>query len=109
MAEVINLKVDADRLVGKARNVSDAVDRMRKDFDRLDRAIDETKKYWKGTAGDSHRKLYSDQKKTIQDILRDMEKYPDDILKMAGLYREAETKNTQKAEGLKSGMIHLGG
>lgn len=106
MPAVINLTVDADKLVSRAKSVSETVSRMRKDFENLNNAMTGTKRYWQGRAGDSHRKLYSDQIREIQEILSDMQKYPEDILKMADLYKKYETKNIQTASKLKSNIVH---
>lgn len=106
MASIINLKVEPDKLVTTAKQVTDSVSKMRKDFNNLNNAMKDTQRYWKGLAGNASRKLYTDQIQQIQDILLDMEKYPDDILKMAGLYKEQENKNKALAGSLKSNIIH---
>lgn len=108
MSSIIDLRVDTDKLAAQAGNVSDAVKKLRLDFDRLWQAIDDTKAYWRGAAGDGHRKRYEKQSGAIQDILSDLEKYPDDILEMAGVYKRAENQNVGIAQSLRSDIVFSG-
>lgn len=105
MANIIDLKVEPDKLVSTANKITQAAANVRKDFKNLNKALQDTKRYWKGDAADVSRKLYLDEERNILEIIADLEKYPVDILKMAGQYKEAENKNVGLAGALKSNVI----
>lgn len=106
MAAVINLKVTPDQLQQKARDVSDAVSKMKNDFNKLNTAINSTHHYWIGQAGDLHRKLYNDRVNEVNGILQLLGRYPTDLLKMAGIYTQTENENKAVAASLNSNIIH---
>ena len=106
MGAVINLKVTPDQLQQKAREVSDAVSKMKNDFNKLNTAINSTHHYWIGRAGDLHRKLYNDKVEEVNEILQLLGRYPTDLLKMAGIYIQSENANKSAAASLKSHVIH---
>lgn len=106
MEAVINLKVTPEQLQQKARDVSEAVSRMKNDFARMNTAVNSTHSYWIGQAGDLHRKLYNDKINDINEILKLLGKYPEDLLKMAGIYTQTENQNKAVAASLNSNVIH---
>jgi len=106
MAAVINLKVTPDQLQQKARDVSSAVSKMKSDFNKLNTAINSTHSYWVGQAGDLHRKLYNDRVNEVNEILRLLERYPTDLMQMAGIYTKSENANKAVAATLNSNVIH---
>mgnify|MGYP002070038466 CR=1 FL=1 len=106
MAAVINLKVTPDQLQQKARDVSSAVSKMKSDFNKLNTAINSTHSYWVGQAGDLHRKLYNDRVNEVNEILRLLERYPTDLMQMAGIYTKSENQNKAVAATLNSNVIH---
>ena len=103
---MIELRVQPEQLTHTAKELAGAIACMRRDFARLNQCISSTKAYWLGDAGDYHRKLYEEQEGQIENLLRDLEKYPDDLLKLAGLYNENEEKNVRMARALKSSLMH---
>lgn len=106
MAAVINLKVTPDQLQQKAKDVSLAVSKMKNDFNKLHMAVNSTHSYWIGQAGDLHRKLYNDKADEVNEILRLLEKYPTDLMQMAGIYTKSENENKAVAATLNSNVIH---
>lgn len=106
MAAVINLKVTPEQLQQKARDVSEAVSKMKNDFNSLNTAINSTHHYWIGQAGDLHRKLYNDRVSDVNEILQLLGRYPTDLLKMAGIYTQTEDQNKAIATSLSSNVIH---
>ena len=106
MASVINLKVTPEQLQQKARDVSEAVSKMKNDFSKLNTAINSTHSYWIGQAGDLHRKLYNDKAAEVNEILQLLGRYPTDLLKMAGVYTQTENQNKAVAASLNSNVIH---
>lgn len=97
MSEIRNLKVDADTLKSRGREVEGALEGIKKSFQQLNAAINNTSSYWKGEAGDLHRKLYNDKAKEINKLLERLGDYPVDMLKIAGIFLDVERENTQSA------------
>lgn len=106
MSAVLNLKVTPDQLQQKAREVSESVSKMKNDFDKLNSALQSTHSYWKGMAGDQHRKLYQERMEEINVILKSLSEYPTDLLQMAGIYKKSENTNKAVAASLNSNTIH---
>ena len=106
MAAVINLKVRPGQLQERARDVSAAVAKMKGDFNKLNAAINGTHNYWVGQAGDLHRKLYNDKVNEMNEVLKMLGDYPTDLLKMAGIYTDAENVNKSAAASLNSNIIY---
>lgn len=106
MAAVINLKVTPAQLQQKAREVSEAVSKMKTDFNSLNTAINSTHHYWIGQAGDLHRRLYNDKVGDVNEVLQMLGRYPVDLLKMAGIYTQTEEQNKAVAASLSSDVIH---
>lgn len=106
MEAVINLKVTPEQLQQKARDVSEAVTKMKNDFVKMNTAINSTHSYWVGQAGDLHRKLYNDKSNEVNEILQLLGRYPTDLLRMAGIYKQTEKQNKAVAGSLNSDVIH---
>lgn len=106
MAAVVDLKVTPDQLKQKSQEVSEAIIQMKTDFARLNAAISATHSYWIGQAGEAHRKLYLNQTGEVDEILKQLGEYPTDLLKMAGIYTNAEITNKVAAATLRSNVIH---
>ncbi len=106
MGAVINLKVTPEQLQQKARDVSEAVSKMKTDFAKMNTAVNSTHSYWIGQAGELHRKLYNDKANEINEILQLLGRYPTDLLKMAGIYTKSENQNKAVAASLTSNIIH---
>ncbi len=99
------LHVKPDLIRNKAKDVQQYVDKMRKDFNNLQTVLNSTHSYWKGQAGDLHRKLYNEKVEEVEKVLKLMESYPVDILKIFGLYVKNEERGKVVAKSLKSNII----
>ncbi len=102
MATVKNLRVSTDELLKMSGQLRQAIGDMRKDFERIEKNISHTGPYWKGEAGLLHRKLYNERSSDIQSILKMLEKYPEDICRMANIYMESEVGSRNSVSKLKN-------
>ena len=100
MAEQIELLVRPDRLIEAAAEVSRLTHMLTADFDRMQTLVDRSSYYWLGETGREYRREFAQQKQETREILDRFRDYPDDLLRMAGLYEESERKNAQVFEGL---------
>lgn len=103
---MIELRVQPEQLTRTAKELTNAITSMRKDFIKLNQCMSSTKGYWLGDAGEYHRNMYTEQEGQIENLLRDLEKYPNDLLKLAGLYDESEEQNLHLARALKSSLMY---
>lgn len=93
MAFSLALGVTPELLKTKANEVQNEVDGMESDFQSLFDAIDQTRDFWIGDAGNLYRRNYTDKQKDINRVMERMQSYPTRILQMAGIYEEAEEQN----------------
>lgn len=74
-------------------------------FDRIEAISAKTKGYWQGDAGDRDRESYASYKDDINFILRRLEEHPRDLLRIAGIYIEAEKSAASTNAQLKTDEI----
>ncbi|MCR4691227.1 MAG: WXG100 family type VII secretion target [Lachnospiraceae bacterium] len=89
----ITLKVKPEVMKSKAGEISTSIKSIEKELNEITRVVLGTKKYWEGDASNQHQKNYTVIKEDIPKILKLLEEHPTDLLKMAGLYEEAEKQN----------------
>ena len=104
MADV-RIKVSTDMLIRTADNVSNLVTNMRTTLDELGRVVSGTAGYWIGRAGDSKRQMYEKGKDRAEEMLKYLEAYPPDLLKIAGIYVESEKANVDAPASLSDDVI----
>ena len=89
----ITLKVKPEVMKSKANEISSSIKSIDKELKEITRVVLGTKKYWEGDASNQHQKNYVTIKDDIPKIIKRLEEHPTDLLKMAGLYEEAEKQN----------------
>lgn len=99
------LKVTPEVLEQKADGFWQIIERIERHFQQIDVLSEKTRAYWRGEAGDVDREGYSSFKDDITDILRRLDEHPSDLLKMAGIYKQAERENRIISEQLKIDTI----
>lgn len=100
------LRVTPAELKKKSGEFSDIIDKIERSFNQIeDIATRKTSGYWIGEAGDKDRSGYASYKDDIRFILKRLREHPDDLLKMAGLYTEAESDVLNKNTALKTDLI----
>lgn len=104
MADII-LRVTPEVLQRKSDEFTGIIKEIKAHFDRVESISAKTKGYWQGDAGTRDREGYASYKDDIQFIIRRLEEHPTDLLKMAGIFKEAEqavvTTNAQlKTSGI---------
>lgn len=89
MAE-IQIRVTPEALQAKAGEVSDSVDRIRKQWSKISETVKNSKTYWEGDASTEHQKKHKDAAEKVDHIIKRLGEHPTDLLSMAGIYTEAE-------------------
>ena len=101
----VEFKVETGVLRNKAIEVQRLVNNMRGDFNELAAAVNSTRQFWIGEAGDLHRRLYDQQSGNVDEIIRRLTEHPRDLMIMAGVYDDAENKNTETAVSMRGDVI----
>ncbi len=101
----ITLKVETMVLMSTADRVSSLSGALRQDLTSMLSLMARTRSYWIGQAGDQKRLDFAEQQENVDEITRRFSKYPQDLLQMAGLYRETENSIVSTNSMLKSDFI----
>ena len=105
MANMVMLKVTPEVLVSKADEVIKDVSSIKQAMDTIQQKVEGTKAYWIGEAGDLHRKLYNDQKESIDDMMRRLAEHPRDLKTIASNYMTTEKEVENIANALTDNVI----
>ena len=105
MSNSIKLKVSTEALQSRADNIEGYVSALREDINMLNAAIEATASYWIGDGGEKRRKAYEEKKKELEKCLLRAKEYPEDLLKMAGIYTETEQSIAETSQSLSSDVI----
>ena len=100
MALTGTLTVTPEQLKSQSGVVQTELNTMKGYFDELQSLVNGTSRYWIGEAGEVHRKLYTAQVKTIEEMFRRYEEHVRDLQIMGGVYSEAEMAAETQAESL---------
>lgn len=100
-----HLKVSTDVLKRKAGEIRGQAQTIEKNWRQMCAIIERSSGYWEGEAGDYHRKMLTDNEDDVQKIIRRLNEHPVDLLKMAGVYEEAEKEATLLANMLLDDVI----
>lgn len=83
-------EVDTARLVSAAGTLKEKIQKAETCWNNVMTIVKNSNRYWIGQAGDEHRSAFLDQQDDIDQILVRLKEHPDDLLKIAGVYEEAE-------------------
>lgn len=100
-----HIKVTPKVLNDKAEAVSRSINAMERCFDELAGIISRTSYYWIGEAGDQHRKIYSDQKDSIAEMMKRLKEHPADLQVISQNYTSAEQAVREVASNLPGDII----
>lgn len=99
------LRVTPDVLERKADEFWKIIMDIERHFNRIEDISANTRGYWRGEAGDKDRTGYSSYKDDIAYILKRLDEHPEDLLKMAGIYKQTERGLVSTNEQLKTDLI----
>lgn len=81
----MDVRVSPLELKEKAKKVSEGVAEAFSTFEAFAGMVSESDYYWMGEAGGYYRTLYAEEMKEMEEILKRLERYPEEILRSAGL------------------------
>ncbi|MBQ5398410.1 MAG: hypothetical protein IIU14_03115 [Ruminococcus sp.] len=99
------IKVSPEVMISQANLVSSGVDSIRRSFEQITRAVYSTREFWEGEASELHIRNYSKLEPKTEEALKRLKEHPTDLLKMADIYKTAESKSAQTASALPSNVI----
>lgn len=99
------MKVSPDVMISQADEIKGSVESIRQQFVSIEEHVRRSPGYWEGEASDLHTNRFAEVKKNCDDIIRRLSEHPDDLLKMAGLYTESETRSKEESNSLMSNII----
>ena len=103
--QIDRFRVDTAQMAATAEELRQQGNDMKRHFDEISAVMDRTGTYWTGEAADRHRKLYSEQKDDVDQMLRRIMEHPVDLGLISQQYREGENQSVSIAEGLPSDTI----
>ena len=101
----IEILVSVDELREKAEALTGSISTMEQVYEQLNTLISGTASYWEGTAGDSFRKMFTDNQTEIGDMIQRLKDHPDHLLKIAGNTEETESSLTEANMALPSSPL----
>lgn len=101
----IVLKVEPEKLVNMADDIEQQLKQIEDQFKQIGENVRKTQGFWEGDASDVHKKQYDALEPEMQEILTKLKKRPEELLKMAELYKETETQTKETAMSLADDVI----
>lgn len=99
------MKVSPETMIRQADEIKGSVDRIRQQFSSVEECVRRSSGYWEGEASNLHTTRFAKIRKSCDDITRRLSEHPDDLLKMAGLYSDSETKSAEESNSLQSNIF----
>ena len=69
-------------------------------FSSIENKINNSTNYWKGEAGEAHRRVYQESKEGIEEVLNDFRQTAENLRTIAGNYENTEKTVVAEAQGL---------
>ena len=98
-------RVTPEELEKKSSEFSTIIQSINKRLNQIEEIAGKTNSYWQGEAGDKDRSGYSSYRDDIMSIVKRLREHPDDLLRMAGIYKQAERTVLEKDSKLKTDLI----
>ncbi len=103
--ENIQIIVRSEVLVQEADRILSMVNRLKGRFDSMKTRIRNTEQYWRGEAGDQHRRIFAEYEGEMEEILKRFREHTEDLKKMAGVYEGGEKEAQKQAAALGTDII----
>ncbi len=104
MADV-RLKVTPDELKRHAAELEKQIAGAQRNWNGLCDIVSTSRYYWEGEAGDRGRKLLDEMKEDVQKVFCRLREHPSDLLQIAGIFLDTETKAQNLANTLSDHVI----
>lgn len=99
------MKVSPETMIHQANEIKGSLDRIKKLFATIEDCVRRSSGYWEGEASNLHTTRFVKIKERYDVVTRCLNEHPDDLLKMAGLYNDSETKSEEESNSLQSNIF----
>lgn len=99
------IKVSPDVMLRQAATVKNSVSSINRMFESIAQRVARSQTYWEGSASNLHITKFNKIKENCHDITRRLSEHPDDLTKMAGIYKKTETNAQRSANSLSSNIL----
>ncbi len=99
------LRVSPDVMMRQADAIQNRITAIKQQFGIIDSTVKKTRGYWEGEASRLHEKKFLKLKSDCDEITKRLGEHPNDLLKMAGLYKETESQSVGDANSLQSDIF----
>lgn len=101
----VTVKADLQAFLNAADQVQTLTNRLQLTFDEIRDMADQTRFYWNGDAADRHRKGFGDQKDGMDELIRTLNQYPEDLRRISGNYDATIRKNVETVQTLNTDFV----
>lgn len=91
MSDEVQIKVSPNVLRQKAESIEEQIELISGNWEALKQTVIGLRSYWTGEASSFHQKEFASYTKEIDELLKKLEKYPIDLMTMAGVYQKTES------------------
>ena len=99
----INLKVTPAEVISVSGEIESLINALRQNLDEADRAVRSCMGFWEGDASRRHQEDYAAFKERAEDAMNRIKEQPGKLLRMAGIYTDAEQTNEENVSALTAG------
>ena len=99
------LAVSVDELKRGAAQIESQIANAQRNWQSLCATAETAKHYWEGDAADCRRRLFEESRQEMESVFQRLKNHPLNILKMAGIYDDAEEKSVQMTASLPDDAI----
>lgn len=100
-----HFKVDPADLQREATTLEGQIKGLQNLFDFMLSKVDSTKHYWLGDAAEQYRSEFADKKEYMEEAIKLMNEYVNDLNKIASTYTGVEKANVEAARQLSDDVI----
>ena len=103
--ENVQIIVRSEVLVQESEEVLSMISRLNSRFNSMKTRIRNTGQYWRGEAGDQHRRAFTEYEYEMEEVLRRFREHAEDLKKIAGVYESGEKESQSQAAALGTDII----
>ena len=101
----IVLKVTPETLEKMSGDIQNKIQQIKSQFHEIESEINRTPEYWEGNASEVRKKQFDTLKPEMQEALDRLQRRPEELLKMAGLYQTTENTSKEATMSLSEDVI----
>lgn len=101
----ITILVTPEVLSRQAQSVLTRTASIERRFSSIENIVNRSGSYWTGEAGQTHRRVYTESKEGIEEVLAELKETANVLSETAQTYSAAETRAQETAAGLPTNVI----